>query len=85
MDVRLFLAAFAVLAVLTVSLWLLNRIGAGAGARLVNCPHKHQRAKISAFWTTEHGRTSCDILQCSLLPGGKPVTCDKGCIAQLQM
>jgi hypothetical protein len=83
MDLTTLMAILAVASVLVFSAYLIRTYGGGAGARSVICPHMHERASISTSWKLRLGVASCDVLQCSLLPGGKPVTCDKGCLVQL--
>ena len=83
MEHQQLLAILIVLLAVAVALYAMRRYGAGYGARSVVCPHTPQRASISTFWITRKGASTCDVLQCSLLPGGKPVTCDKSCLAQL--
>jgi hypothetical protein len=66
--------------------YIIRHWGVGFGNRTVRCPQEGKEALISTFsymkggWSTKVGR---DVLQCSLLPPG-PVTCDKGCLTQLQ-
>lgn len=86
MELEHVLAALAVLLAWAGTIYIVRRFGAGFGARSVVCPHLQQRASLSTFWTTRGGwgrAVSCDAVQCSLLPGGMPVTCDKSCLAQL--
>jgi len=83
MEYRELFAILIVMLAVAVALYAMWRYGAGYGARSVVCPHARHRASISTFWITRKGVSTCDVLQCSLLPGGKPVTCDKGCLAQL--
>ena len=76
---------FVTLVVIAVGLtaFFIRTSGIGFGARSVICPHKGCNAAISTRWTTVNRESKCEVLQCSLVPGGKPVTCDMSCIAQL--
>ena len=84
MTIDFVLAALLVIAIWAVMIYLNWRFGAGYGTRSVKCPHKGQRAMISTSWVTDRGVSFCDVLQCSLLPSGAPISCDKGCMAQLK-
>ena len=83
MEYSQIIAVLFVVMVWILAVYLYRQYGAGYGTRSVLCPHMHKRARIATVWTTHNGVSSCDILQCSLLPGGKPVTCDKSCTPQL--
>ena len=83
MDLTTISAILVVAAVLAFSIYLIQTYGGGAGARSVMCPHLKKRASISTIWKARMGISSCDVLQCSLIPEGKPVTCDKACLVQL--
>jgi hypothetical protein len=67
------------------TIFVARRFGVGYGARSVRCPHEDRRATISTAWKVRTGThiADRDVLQCSLLPEGEPVTCDKSCLAQL--
>jgi hypothetical protein len=85
MDTYYFLLALAVVIVAWVTFVLVARHrGAGYSNRRVRCPEKELPASISVFYR-ETGAGSPQIrnvLTCSLL-GDAPVTCGKGCLAQL--
>lgn len=76
-------AVIVVVAVVAGTWYLIRNYAVGFGARSVACPHRGQTALIATRWTTQRGKSGCEVLQCSLLPNGKPVTCDMSCIAQL--
>ncbi len=87
MNAAYFTLTVAVVVLLFVgAAYVIRHWGVGFGNRAVRCPHEDKEALISTFsymkggWGTTMGR---DVLQCSLVGGG-PVTCDKGCLAQLQ-
>lgn len=82
-DFDQLLGILLVVLVWLLAMHLIRNYGIGYGARSVVCPHQGHRATISTFWITNDGASRCDVLQCSLIPGGKPVTCDKGCLTQL--
>jgi hypothetical protein len=76
-------AILVVVAVMAVAAYFIVNFGAGIGARWVTCPHCGAKANIAASWQTGDGVTHCEIVQCSLMPGGRPVTCDRACLIQL--
>ena len=83
MDMNLYLAIALVLMAVVVAVYSIRSYGAGYGARSVVCPKTLKRASISTCWTTRGGESTCDVVQCSEMLGGQPVTCEKDCLAKL--
>ncbi len=84
MSLESIMAILVVLIVWAAMIYLNWRFGTGYGTRSVHCPHHGKRALISTSWFTDKGECTCDVLQCSLIPTGMPITCDKGCTAQIK-
>ncbi len=85
MTVGIWLAIIFVVLAWAGTIYVVQRFGVGYGARSVRCPHEDRRATISTVWQVPGWRrtTAREVLQCSLLPQGAPITCDKSCLLQL--
>lgn len=85
MTAEVWLAVFVVVLAWAGTVFVARRFGVGYGARSVRCPQEDRRATISTVWKVQGWSHTADrdVLQCSLLPEGEPVTCDKSCLAQL--